>query len=196
MAISEPSLQPMNSDTPRSPMPDSKRQFPALVTLVGDLETAGYESVLVGGMALVTMGSQRLTRDFDLMISDPDPTREQLVRVMYRRGLELVTKFSPAGEVLRTVDSVDLAITKIKMKTLRSMPFFDWTTMLRVDLLIDFPVSAREVREHAIRVTVEGGTIHVASREDLIRLKEMAQRDRTSAGDAQDLEFLRRITPG
>jgi len=57
-------------------------QFPALLAVVAELESAGYECVLVGGMALVTMGSQRLTRDFDLMVPDDEPTRERLVRAM------------------------------------------------------------------------------------------------------------------
>ena len=172
-------------------MPLSGEQFPAFLAVVSALEAKGYESVLVGGMALVTMGSQRLTRDFDLLV--PDRDAEQLVQAMYACGLEMVTKFNAAGEVQRTVDALGGATTKVRAKELKSIPFFDWRTRLRVDLLLDFPVPAREVIQRAIRVSVKGGTIRIASREDLIRLKEIASRGRKSAGDAQDLEFLRRL---
>lgn len=174
-------------------MPVSEEQFPAFLAVVSALEAKGYESVLVGGMALVTMGSQRLTRDFDLLVPRRDPTAEDLVRAMYASDLELVTKFNAAGEVQRTVDVVGVAVTKVRAQELKSIPFFDWKTRLRVDLLLDFPVPAREVIQHAIRVTVKGGTLRIACREDLIRLKEIARRGRKSAGDAQDLEFLRRL---
>jgi predicted nucleotidyltransferase len=170
-------------------------QFSALLAMVAELESVGYECVLVGGMALVTMGSQRLTRDFDLMLPDDEPTRERLVRAMYRRGMELVTKFRDSGEVQRTVDTVNIAVTKVKAQELRTLPFFDWKSTLRVDLLLDFPVPAREVIKRATRVNLPTGMIRVASREDLIRLKEMAYRDRKKSTDAQDLEFLRKVTP-
>lgn len=172
---------------------DRSEQLTQVLKVVADLESAGYESVLVGGMALVLLGSQRLTRDFDLVIAEPGRLREEPVRALYRRGLELITKFSPAREAARTVDNANVAIAKLRMQDLRSVPFFDPKTQLRVDLLLDFPLPAHDLLARAIPVSIESGVIRVAAREDLIRLKEIARRDRQSAADAQDLEFLQRL---
>jgi len=174
---------------------DKSGPLAELVGIVADLRTAGYESALVGGMALVLLGSQRVTRDFDLLVPESGRLHGSVVKALYRRGLELVTKMSPAGEVLRSVDNLNVALAKLKLQDLRSVPFHNPRTLLRMDLLLDFPEPARDIIQRAIPVTVESGLIRVAAREDLIRLKEIAYRDRKKASDAQDLEFLRRITP-
>jgi hypothetical protein len=175
-------------------MPASDDYLRTVGGLAGALDARGFEPVLVGGMALVLLGSQRVTRDFDLLVSTQGPSTEDLVRVMYRHHLELATKFSPEGEVKRTVDTVRIAAAKLKAEQPRSLFFFNPKTGLRVDLLLDFPLHAHPVAERADKVKVGSGTLRVASREDLRRLKEIAYADRRSASDAQDLEFLKRRT--
>ncbi|HEX7897636.1 MAG TPA: hypothetical protein VF950_07730 [Planctomycetota bacterium] len=162
--------------------------------LAAALDARGFEPVLVGGMALVLLGSQRVTRDFDLLVSTQGPSTEDLVRLMYRHRLELVTKFSPEGEVKRTVDNVRIAVAKLKAERPRSLFFSDPKTGLRVDLLLDFPLPAHAVAGRAEKINVGSGRLRIASTEDLRRLKEIAYADRRSASDAQDLEFLKRKT--
>lgn len=164
--------------------------------LAGALDARGFEPVLVGGMALVLLGSPRVTRDFDLLVSTQGPSTEELARLAYRHRLELVTKFTPAGEVKRTVDNVRVAVARLKMEKSRSLFFCNPGTGLRVDLLLDFPLPAHGVAQRADRVKVGSGSLRVASPQDLIRLKTIAYADRRSASDAQDLEFLRRMKPG
>ena len=144
------------------------------------------------GMALVILGSRRVTMDFDLLVNASEAGNDALVKLLYRRHFELVTKFAPAGDVLRTVDNARVAAARVKMEQPRSLHFCDRHSGLLVDLLLDCPLPARDLASRATRITVEGGTVRVACREDLITLKEIATRDRTSARDAQDLEFLRR----
>jgi len=157
------------------------------------LDTQGFEPVLVGGMALVLWGSQRVTRDFDLLVSTQGPPTEKLVRLMYQHRLELVTKFTPAGEVKRTVDNVRIAVAKLTVGKPRSLFLSNPRTGLRVDLLLDFPLPAHGIAQRAEKVRLRSGGIRLASREDLIHLKELAYADRRSASDAQDLEFLRNL---
>jgi hypothetical protein len=145
-------------------------------------------------MALVLLGSQRVTRDFDLLVSTQGPPTEDLVRLMCRHHLELVTKFSPERDVKRTVDNVRIAVARLKAERPRSLFFCDPKTGLRVDLLLDFPLPAHPVAGRAESVKVGSDRLRVASTEDLIRLKEIAYADRRSASDAQDLEFLKRKT--
>jgi hypothetical protein len=164
----------------------------AVGRLAADLDARGFEPVLVGGMALVLLGSQRVTRDFDLLVSAQGAPTEELVRLLYRHKLELVTKFSPESEVKRTVDNVRIAVVKLKAERPRSLCFCNPKTGLRVDLLLDFPLPAHPVAERAEKVKLGAGGLRVASAEDLRRLKEIAYADRRSASDAQDLDFLRR----
>jgi len=74
---------------------------PSQVRISAGLEAGGLEPVLVGGMALVVLGSRRVTRDFDFLISAP-ARPNNLVEVMYRHGLQLVTKLDSNGGVRRT----------------------------------------------------------------------------------------------
>jgi hypothetical protein len=144
-------------------------------------------------MALVLLGSQRVTRDFDFLVSTQGPPTEELVKIMYRHHLELVTKFTPAGEVKRTVDNVRVAVAKLKAEKPQSLFFFSEKTGLRVDLLLDFPLSAHRVAQRAAKVKLASGGLRVASPEDLLQLKEIANADRHSASDAQDLQFLKEM---
>ncbi len=53
--------------------------------IVEELSGLGLEPVLVGGMALVILGSRRVTRDFDFVIAKPDHRIETLIGVFYGR---------------------------------------------------------------------------------------------------------------
>ncbi len=48
--------------------------------------------VLVGGMALVVLGSRRMTRDFDFVIAHPGNRLARMIELFYYRGLELVSR--------------------------------------------------------------------------------------------------------
>lgn len=168
----------------------------AVESLAAALESGGFEPVLVGGMALVILGSPRVTRDFDFLITSQGPPLEELVRVMYRHQLELVTKLNETGEVVRTVDNPGVAAAKVEGAASHSLFFFNSRTGLKVDLLLDHPLPAHAVAGRGTRFKLVSRRIAVASPEDLLRLKEIAYRERKSAADAQDLEFLRRKFEG
>lgn len=172
-------------------MPAESGHINEMVALVAALEAGGFQPVLVGGMALVVLGSQRVTRDFDFLVSRPAPSSKGLIEIMYRHKLELVTKFSPEGEVVRTVDNSRVATAKIDGEQPQSIFFFAWKTGLRIDLLLDFPLPAQSLAELATKVSFPSGHVRIASPPDLLKLKEIACIGRKSASDSQDLEFLR-----
>jgi len=174
-------------------MPAETGPIKEIVALVADLEAGLFQPVLVGGMALVVLGSQRVTRDFDFLVSRPVPSSKKLVDIMYRHKLELVTKFNPPGEVIRTVDNPRVASLKIDEEHPQSLSFFAWKTGLRVDLLLDFPLSARDLAGPATKVAFPSGHVRIAAPPDLLKLKEIAHADRKSPSDASDLEFLRNL---
>jgi len=52
-------------------MTDPVDHLQAAGEIVEGLRALGLEPVLVGGMALVVLGSRRVTRDFDFVIAHP-----------------------------------------------------------------------------------------------------------------------------
>src|SRR5262245_20451762 len=117
----------------------------AVETLAEALESKGFEPVLVGGMALVILGSQRITEDYDFLVTTRGPRIRELVGIMYRHGLELITKLNPEGEVIRTVDNPRVAAAKVEAESPKSLFFIKPSSELRVDILLDFPMPAHEV---------------------------------------------------
>lgn len=155
------------------------------------LEEKGFRPVLVGGIALVILGSQRVTKDFDFLVSLQDLGVDDLTAIFYKHGFALVTKFNKQGEILRTIDNRRVAAIKLKSDLPQSLFFFDWKTRLKVDLLLDFPLLAKDIVGRATKVKIKSRSLRIASPEDLLRLKEIAYAARHSAADADDLAFLK-----
>lgn len=163
-----------------------------VITLSEALEERGLRPVLVGGMALVILGSERVTNDFDFLISWPGSDLSDLMDVFYSHGFELVSKLKQ-GQVVRTIDNKNVAATRLKLDSPSSAYFFHPKKEIKIDLLFDFPFPAKEAAGRAPKTKIKSRFLRVASIEDLLRLKELAYADRHSAKDAQDLDFLRGI---
>ncbi|HJU44050.1 MAG TPA: hypothetical protein VJ691_14585 [Vicinamibacterales bacterium] len=162
------------------------------VTHVADgLKGIGLEPVLVGGMALVLLGSRRITRDFDLVIPQPGDRLNALVDLLYDRGFELASKVNDAGDITATIDNPRVAAVRLQLDGPASAYFWHPAKRLRIDLLFDFPVAAAELAANAVETKIRGRVLNVASAEDLLRLKEIAAKQRSAAGDTQDIEFLK-----
>ncbi len=73
------------------------------------LANLGLEPILVGGMALVIIGSRRITRDFDFVIPSPGDRMQLLVDAMHRRGFELAARVNEHGDVSATIDNPKVA---------------------------------------------------------------------------------------
>ena len=158
--------------------------------MVGALTDFGAEPTLVGGMALVILGSQRVTRDFDFVIAHPKERVGELVDLLYDLGFELVSRFDQNGEVSATIDNRRVAAVRLRMDAPASASFFSPASRLRIDLLFDFPIAASELAGRSVRRKIRSLVLHVASDEDLLELKRIAHADRASASDAQDIAFL------
>jgi hypothetical protein len=158
--------------------------------IVDELRLLGLNPVLVGGMALVILGSRRVTRDFDFLVDAPGERLSAVVDLFYDRGFELVSRLDGAGDVTATIDHRRVAAGRIRTDGPASVYFFNSGTRLRIDLLFDFPLPAHGVAKAALRMKILGHVFAVASAEDLLRLKKIASAARSFAGDAQDIQFL------
>lgn len=161
-----------------------------LGVVVMALTDFGAEPTLVGGMALVILGSQRVTRDFDFVVAHPGDRLGELVALLYDLGFELVSRFDATGDVRSTIDNRRVAAARLRLDAPANASFLNPTSRLRLDLLFDFPISARDLATRAVRRKVRSVALRIASDDDLLRLKRLALADRGSASDAQDVEFL------
>lgn len=163
--------------------------------IVKALTADGFEPILVGGMALVVLGSRRITRDFDFVIAQPGDRLQNLVDVFYDRGFELASRVNDAGDVTATIDNRKVAAIRIRLDGPASVYFFKPGTGLRIDLLFDFPVPAATLMEHATRLKIRSHVFRIASEADLLHLKKIAHAARSAPGDAQDIAFLEARQP-
>lgn len=159
--------------------------------IVEDLRALGLEPVLVGGMALVVLGSRRVTRDFDFVIPHPGDERlEPTIDLFYDHGLELASRLNEVGDVVSTIGSRKVAAIRLRLDAPSSAYFFNPETGLRVDLLFDFPIPAEKLARHATRTRIRSHAFTIASEEDLLQLKKIAMAARSAPGDAEDMNFL------
>ena len=160
----------------------------------GRLRDLGLEPVLVGGMALVILGSRRVTRDFDFVVAHPATRLVALIDVFYDRGLELGARVDDDGEIIATIGNRKVAAARVRIDAPESAYFLNWTTELRIDLLFDFPIQASTLAARASRTKIRGQSLAIASAADLLTLKEIAKARRSVAGDVQDIAFLTALT--
>ncbi|HXG87014.1 MAG TPA: hypothetical protein VNJ02_01665 [Vicinamibacterales bacterium] len=155
-----------------------------------ELTDLGLTPVLVGGMALVMLGSRRVTRDFDFVVARPEGKLARLLDVFYSRGLELASRVNAGGDVTATLRNRKVAAIRLRLDAPASAFFLNPATGLRIDLLFDFPVPASTLATRATRATVRSHVFRVASEQDLLHLKKLAKARRATPGDDHDIAFL------
>lgn len=171
-------------------MPDPMDHLQTVGEIVQGLRALGLDPVLVGGMALVVLGSRRVTRDFDFVIARPGDLLARTIGLFYDRGLELVSRVNEMGEAISTISNRKVAAIRLRVDAPASAYFFAAETGLRVDLLFDFPIPAAKLAERATRTKIRAHVFDVASEQDLLRLKRIAKAQRSAPGDAEDIAFL------
>jgi hypothetical protein len=171
-------------------MEEGKGHLESVGSVVEALTEIGLEPVLVGGMALVVLGSRRVTGDFDFVVARPGDTLGRLLDVFYDRGFELASRVGAEGDVTATIDNRRVAAARLRLDAPASAYFLNPKTGLRIDLLFDFPLPAATLARRATTLKARSTVLRVASEADLLRLKRIARAHRTSPGDAEDIAFL------
>ena len=168
-------------------MKEPTAHLDAVGSVVEALAGLGLTPVLVGGMALVVLGSRRVTRDFDLLIARPGEALGPLVEALYDRGRELASRVSAEGEVTATIGNRRVAAARLRLDAPASAYFVEPETGLRVDLLFDFPLPAAALARRATTFKVRSKSWCVAAEADLLRLKKLAKAGGPRAAD--ELKF-------
>jgi len=146
------------------------------------LTAGGVDFVVIGGIAMILLGSARLTRDLDIVFG-PDPTNvEALGRVLVNLGARLRevhedVPFVPDGR----------ALASIQLLTLRTS--VGW---LDVHRSVDGAPRYDALRRRAERLDLGDFVVLVASPDDLEAMKLAAGRAQDLA-DLEELEAIKRL---
>jgi len=155
------------------------------LSLFVTLNSSGSRYVVVGGLALVMHGIDRLTADVDLIVDLAPEASRAAVQALTTAG------FRP----LAPVDPLEFSNATVRRawRTARHMEVFSfWDPDNRrptVDLFLESPVPFDELWRDAALVELGDVSVRVASIAHLIRLKEIAGRPQ----DLQDIERLRTL---
>jgi predicted nucleotidyltransferase len=165
--------------------PEAPALDPAIVFAA--LMRHGVEFVLVGGLASQAHGATRLTEDLDLC---PAWTSENLDRVA--AALKDLGARLKIGE--GSIDTLEVALDG---RTIANMEIGTWRTLAGdIDVLLGIPRRSRfelarydQLFEDASVLELGGVSVPVASLEDIIRSKEIADRpkDRLALVELRDL---------
>jgi hypothetical protein len=149
------------------------------------LENGAVRYVVVGGMATVLHGYARLTADVDLVV-DQDP----------QEALKAIRALTALGFVPRApVNAEDYAnaVTRrawFDEKGMRVLSLWDpHHPMREVDLFVENPIDFDLLYDRSQLVPLTTTSVRIASIEDLIQLKRLANRPE----DQRDIEALQAI---
>jgi len=154
-------------------------------TLFQEMNEAGVDYMLIGGVAVNFYGIPRMTYDLDLMIA-----------LNSENILKLLSRLSNWGYKPRApVNPNDLADEKkraiwIGEKNMKAFSFYHEKEAIgEIDILIDLPIPYEVFRERAKVFDLEGTSVPVVSVQDLIDLKRRAGRKQ----DVSDMEHLKAV---
>ena len=157
------------------------------VRLFGILAAARIRFVVVGGLALLLHGLDRLTADVDLVIDLSTEAAENAVRALTAAGYRPLAPVDP----LKLAD----ASQRSDWQATRGMRVFSlWdsnNTCPTVDIILDPVVCFDELWSDARVERIGGVEVRIASVTHLIRMKEAAGRPQ----DLADVERLKQILP-
>lgn len=149
------------------------------------LETGGVRYVVVGGLAVVLHGYARLTADIDLVVDQAPDEAPKAIRVLSSLG------FVPRAPV-NADDYADPDVRRawFDEKGMRVLSLWDpHHPMREIDLFVENPIDFDLLYERSQLVALTTTTVRIASIEDLIQLKRIANRPE----DQRDIEALQAI---
>ena len=145
-----------------------------------ELSLAGVRFVVVGGVAAVMQGVERVTYDLDLVI---ELTRESCLAAIDRL-LEIGYRARVPADPRGFADP-EMRESWIRDKGMMVFSFWDTThRRAQVDIFVRYPVDFEELWQQATQVALDSSTIRLASPAHLVKMKR-------AAGRAKDLQDIR-----
>lgn len=147
------------------------------------LNRARVRYLVVGGVAMGLHGYSRFTADLNLFVDLAPANAERALRVLMRLGLQ----------PLQPVNPLDFADPSIRRKWIREkgMRAFPWrhprVHRFHLDVFVDPPLPFAKAWKRRRSIRVGAHRIPVAGLQDLLRMKQLADRDK----DRMDIRVLK-----
>lgn len=144
--------------------------------------------IVVGGIAINLYGIPRMTYDIDLLLDLEDKNIEEFLRLLRGWG------FKPKVPVnIMDFANSDKRKEWIKNKNMKAFNLVnpEWA-ISEIDIIIDSPVDYKKGHKRVKNIILHGVSIPVISIDDLIKMKEKADRQQ----DKADIKYLRKLKNG
>ncbi len=141
--------------------------------------------VVAGGVAVNLYGIPRMTYDVDLILDLEDKNIEKFLRLLEQWG------FKPRVPVnIMDFADKDKRESWIKRKNMKAFNLFnpEWA-ISEIDIVIDSSVDYKKGHKRANYITLHGVSIPVISIDDLIKMKQAADRQQ----DKSDVKYLKKL---
>jgi predicted nucleotidyltransferase len=141
--------------------------------------------ILVGGMAFNLLGGYRNTLDMDIIVEMTDENLLKIVKTLKKLGYRVRQPVDP----LKIADKKTRAAW-IRDKHMKAFNFYKSDKSYEeVDIILDSPVDFREASKDASRIKVGGLSLFVISKDNFIKMKKKAGRDK----DLLDIKQIKMI---
>jgi predicted nucleotidyltransferase len=141
--------------------------------------------ILVGGMAFNLLGGYRNTLDMDIIAEMTDENLLKIVKTLKKLGYRVRQPVDP----LKIADKKTRAAW-IRDKHMKAFNFYKSDKSYEeVDIILDSPVDFREASKDASRIKVGGLSLFVISKDNFIKMKKKAGRDK----DLLDIKQIKMI---
>ena len=167
---------------------DPKDRLPAewpdldVEEMLRSLVAAGVDFVVVGGIAMILLGSSRLTRDLDIVFASDEANLESLGYVLV--GLRAQLREVP--------DDVPFVADKRTLANIELLTLDTSAGWLDVHRRLDGAPSYETLRKRAERHNLADFSVLVASPDDMLAMKEAAGRS-VDLADIEELNAIKRL---
>jgi predicted nucleotidyltransferase len=166
----------------------------AIESAIKELSDRDIDVVLIGGMAVVLLGSTRTTKDFDFAIDNAPEVRRQATEALYEAGFQLITRVGKDGIPIRTLDNLVIARNRVLDQEMHSAFFWHHGEERRIDLVFRLSLKLADLLRRGEEIQLGHVRVRRAAPKDLIKLKKAALRDDpTRVQDKQDLVYLEHL---
>ena len=154
-------------------------------TLFRRLNEYGVKYVVCGGVAVILHGVDRYTKDTDLLVDLAPANLARLWDALATMGYKPVRPVSRERFVSR---GCVRWLREEKHAVVFSFAIPEYS-FLSIDVMIESPVTYQEAKKRAAKARMDSLTIPLVSIQDLIRMKEKAQREK----DLSDIRALKQV---
>jgi len=146
------------------------------------LSRADVRYVVVGGVAAIMQGVERVTYDLDLVIELTHASCNRAIDALLEIGYRARIPADPHGFA-----DEETRESWARDKNMMVFTFWDATARrAQVDIFVRYPLAFDSLWEQATRVEVEGYPVRLASPEHLVDMKRQAGRPK----DLEDIKAL------